>query len=412
MTRKVGIIVGGGPAPGINGVIGSATIEAINRGCEVVGILDGFKHLAAGGVSQVESLKIEDVSRIHTHGGSILRTSRTNPTKDAQSMRNVLNGLAALGIEHLVTIGGDDTATTAVKLHEASGGKVNVVHVPKTIDNDLPLPSGMPTFGFETARELGAALVGNLMEDSRTTQRWFIVVAMGRSAGHLALGIARAAGATLAVIPEEFPSMVSVRHVCDIIEGAMIKRRAAGKDDGVAVVAEGVAEKLRADGLQGLDEARTDEHGHLRLAELGFAEFMKRRIEQSLKERGMSIPISDKNIGYELRCAAPIAFDLEYTRTLGHAAVKFLLESGPNVMVALSEGKVVPIPFGAMVDPQTGRTRLRLVDVESESYEVALRYMIRLRKSDFESTEEVRRLASAAKMTEEAFRSRFQPVAA
>ncbi|HEV2879446.1 MAG TPA: 6-phosphofructokinase, partial [Candidatus Eremiobacteraceae bacterium] len=202
----LGILVGGGPAPGINGVIASATIEAINEGCRVVGIYDGFKWLAKGDATLTQELRIEDVSRIHWLGGSILRTSRTNPAKEKTTLDNAVRALRTLGITHLLCIGGDDTTFGAAKIAEAAGGTLHVATVPKTIDNDLPLPDNMPTFGFETARAVGSNIVESLMEDARTTQRWYLAVTMGRKSGALALGIAKASGATLAVIPEEFPN--------------------------------------------------------------------------------------------------------------------------------------------------------------------------------------------------------------
>src|SRR5262245_3822991 len=199
------LLVGGGPAPGINGVISAATIEARNRGARVIGILDGFEWLSRGDTKHVMPLEIRDVSRLHFRGGSILRTSRTNPTKDAAKLENVVRALRELGVRFLITIGGDDTAFSASRVAAAAaGGALSVVHVPKTIDNDLPLPGGIVTFGFETARHVGVSLVETIMEDARSTSRWYLLVAMGRKAGHLALGIGKAAGATLTLIPEEF----------------------------------------------------------------------------------------------------------------------------------------------------------------------------------------------------------------
>ena len=250
MAERMGILVGGGPAPGINSVIGAAAIEAINAGLEVVGIYDGFEHLMKGRTDMVRPLTIPDVSRIHFEGGSILRTSRANPTRKAEDLQNTVKALKELGIRYLVTIGGDDTAFSASEVAKAAGGQIRVAHVPKTIDNDLPLPGGMPTFGFETARHVGTELVRNLMEDSRTTNRWYFVVVMGRKAGHLALGIGKAAGATVTVIGEEFPKeRIALSEVCDVLEGAILKRRLLGRKDGVAVIAEGIGEKLNPEEL-------------------------------------------------------------------------------------------------------------------------------------------------------------------
>jgi 6-phosphofructokinase 1 len=248
---KLAIVVGGGPAPGINGVIAAATIEAINNGYEVLGILNGYKWLSEGDTSHVQPLTIDDVSRIHFQGGSILRTARTNPTKSPEMMANVLQALEKLDVRYLVSIGGDDTCFTASQLAEAAKGKLCTTHVPKTIDNDLPLPGNLPTFGYQTARYVGTRIVESLMEDAKTTGfRWYLVVAMGRTAGHLALGIGKSAGATLTIIPEEFQGRdVTLKEVCDILEGSMIKRLSVGKDFGVAVLAEGLATRISEEEL-------------------------------------------------------------------------------------------------------------------------------------------------------------------
>ena len=201
MTDKLAVVVGGGPAPGINGVISAVTFEATKQGLEVAGIYDGFKWLSRGDTAHTIKLHNGEISRIHLRGGSIIGTSRDNPTKSPEKMANVVKALNQLGIKYLVTIGGDDTAYTATRVEQEAGGKIAVCHVPKTIDNDLPLPHGVPTFGFETARQLGTQLVENIMEDARTAGRWYFVIAMGRSAGHLALGMGMGAGATLTLIP-------------------------------------------------------------------------------------------------------------------------------------------------------------------------------------------------------------------
>ena len=190
---------------------------------------------------------------MHLHGGSILGTSRTNPAKSTPTWRNVLDSFAQLGVTALVTIGGDDTAFSAARSTKRSSGAINVAHVPKTIDNDLPLPGSAPTFGFETARHFGVRLVRNLAEDAQTTGRWYIIVSMGRAAGHLALGIGKAAAATLTIIPEEFAGRRSrSTELCDIIIGSIIKRRSQDRVYGVAVLAEGLIESI---GEQGLIEA-------------------------------------------------------------------------------------------------------------------------------------------------------------
>jgi len=406
--RRLGILVGGGPAPGINAVISAATIEAINEGLEVVGIRDGFKHLVRRDLSKLWPLAIGDVSRVHLLGGSVLGTSRENPTKSEEATRAVVESLIEAGITDLVTIGGDDTALSSRYVAERSGGAIRSVHVPKTIDNDLPLPPHVPTFGFQTARHAGVELVRNLMEDARSTRRWYVVVAMGRQAGHLALGIGKAAGATLTVIAEEF----AARHVpfatlCDIVEGAIIKRQAMGRPFGVAVLAEGLIDKLDPEELAVLQDVERDEHGHVRFAEVDLARKVKAEVQGRLSQRGVRVTITDKNVGYELRCADPIPFDAEYCRDLGYSAVRFLLGGGSGAMVSIQGGRLVPIPFDELRDPATGKTRVRLVDTKSEGFRVARAYMIRLEAEDFEHAAWVDRLADAARLTPGLFRQRF-----
>ena len=419
MPERLGILVGGGPAPGINSVIGAVTIEAINSGLEVIGIYDGFEHLMKGRTDMVRQLTIPDVSRIHFDGGSILRTSRANPTRTPEDLRNTVKALRELGIRYLVTIGGDDTAFSASEVVKAAGGTIRVAHVPKTIDNDLPLPGGMPTFGFETARHVGTELVRNLMEDSRTTNRWYFVVAMGRKAGHLALGIGKAAGATVTVIGEEFPKeKITLAEVCDVLEGSILKRRALGRKDGVAVIAEGIGEKIDPEELAKIPgvEVERDPHGHIRLGEIPLATILKREIQRRFKERGEKMTIVDVTLGYELRCAPPIPFDIDYTRTLGYGAVKFLLSEPKDDrvkeggMVCLVGGRLEILPFDELRDPVTGRTKVRLVDINSEHYKVAREYMIRLEREDLENPEMLAKLAAAAKMTPEEFKKKFAHV--
>src|SRR6185436_6813428 len=171
-------------------------------------------------------------------GGSYLGIARANPTKDTQLLENTVNALLRLNVTQLITIGGDDTAFSAMKLEERAAGRIRVVHVPKTSDNDLDLPPYVDTFGFQPARHYGVDIVKNLMVDAKTTSRWYIVVAMGRKAGHLAMGIGKAAGATLTLISEEFPRPIRLKEIIDTLAGAIVKRLSYGRRDGVAVVAE------------------------------------------------------------------------------------------------------------------------------------------------------------------------------
>jgi 6-phosphofructokinase 1 len=282
-----------------------------------------------------------------------------------------------------------------------------VVHVPKTIDNDLDLPSHIDTFGFQTARHVGVELVKNLMVDAQTTSRWYLVIAMGRTAGHLGLGIAKAAGATIALIPEEFSAPLRLKLLVDTLAGAIIKRLSSGHKDGVAVIGEGVVLHISEDDLADLKDVERDAHGHVRIAEVNIGEILKSEISKRLKQFGVKATLIAKNIGYELRCADPIPFDMEYTRDLGYCAAKFLLSGGTQAMVSIQSGRFVPIPFKDMLDPKTGRARTRLVDVDSTRYHIARRYMVRLRKDDFEDAHELAKLAATAGLSNEEFEREF-----
>ena len=408
----VGMLVGGGPAPGINSVISAITIRSILGGCDVVGILDGFKWLMEGSTDNVRPLSIEEVSRIHFRGGSQLGTSRANPTKKAEHLDRVLSSLTQLGITRLVTIGGDDTAFSALKLEERSGGRLQVVHVPKTIDNDLDLPQGIPTFGFQTARHFGVEIVKNLMVDAHTTSRWYLAVTMGRKAGHLALGIGKAAGATLTVIPEEFRERpVKLQRLVDLVIGTVIKRLDGGRTDGVVVLAEGLVEILDQRDLGGLDHVERDEHGHLRLSEVDIGDLLRREVTKGVRGLGLSATIVSKDVGYELRCADPIPYDIEYTRDLGYCAAQYLLDGGSAAMVSIQNGRFTPIPFKHMLDPATGRAKVRMVDTQSQSYQIARQYMIRLNERDMNDPIAVGRYAAMIGLSADAFRERFEPVA-
>jgi 6-phosphofructokinase 1 len=337
-------------------------------------------------------------------------------------MAAVLTGLNGLGIKYLVTIGGDDTAYSGSQVYAHGKGAIKVAHVPKTIDNDLPLPPGIPTFGFETARHYGVQVARNLHEDAKTTTRWYIVVSMGRAAGHLALGIGKASAATITLIAEELAGKkVSLELICDTIIGSMLKRKAQGKAYGVAVLAEGLLEKIGEENLRTMMEQNPgkfgsielDAFGHLRLGEIEFGRLIRTTIAARLAALGLKFDMVDKDLGYELRCADPIPFDAEYTRNLGYGAVKFLMspEAEKNgVVVTFVGGTMVPRPFPEMLDPATKKMRTRDVDITGENYEVARRYMIRLEQSDFDEPSRLEKLAAVAKLSAADFRAKFEYV--
>jgi len=416
-SKKLGILVGGGPAPGINSVISGVTIEAINNGYSVIGIYDGFKHLEQG-KKNIEFLSIPKVSRIHLTGGSILRTSRANPTKGEDKLKNVVETLKDMEINYLVTIGGDDTAFGAMKVSETAeymGYDLSVAHVPKTIDNDLPLPAGIPTFGFETARAEGARLSSILAEDAKTSGRWYIVICMGRKAGHLALGIGKSAGATLTLIPEEFyqaGKQITLKLIVDHIVGSIIKRLSNDLGYGVALIAEGFLEFLDPEELRkqltSHETLERDEYDHIRLSELNFSDILKNAVKRRLKEFEINLRLVDQEFGYELRCVGPCAYDIDYTRNLGYGAFDFLRNGGKNALISIQGDQIVPLPFKEIFDPETQKTKVRYVDVNSLSFKIAKEYMIRLEKSDFEDEEQLKKLAQTSHVSVKKFRQEFE----
>jgi 6-phosphofructokinase len=410
--RNLAILVGGGPAPGINSVIGAATIRAQLEGIDVVGVRDGFEWIMRGDLDHVVPLTIDEVSRIHYRGGSYIGISRANPTTDPALLQNTISSLLRLNVSQLLTIGGDDTAFSAMRLARAAEGSIRVVHVPKTIDNDLDLPMQVDTFGYQSARHHGAEIVKHLMVDARTTSRWYFVITMGRKAGHLALGIGKAAGATLTLIPEEFETPLRLRTIVDTLVGAVIKRLAMGRRDGVAVIAEGLVLGLPPDDVAALENVDRDAHGHIQLDEINLGQLLKDRVAERLAEFGIKIKLSAKNVGYELRCVDPIPVDMEYARDLGYCAAKYLLEGGTGVMISLQGGQFVPIPFETLEEGEMGRARVRLVDINSARYAIARRYMIRLRRDDFADPHELAKLAAAVNLSKAAFRQEFEALVA
>jgi 6-phosphofructokinase len=404
--KRIGIIVGGGPAPGTNGVISAVAIEAITAGCVPIGFNDGFEWLAQRYTDEQHELTIEEVSRIHLDGGVLLGASRRDVTRDPESLENTVAALAKLKIDALVCIGGDDMVRSAVAIERR--GAVKVVQVPKSIDNDLWLPLPLATLGYETARHAGVGIVKSLMEDAKTTGRWYLGVTMGRPTGHLTLGIGKAASATCTIIPEEFPEeVISLSDIADIVEGSIIKRRAMGKAYGVALLSEALVERFSPREVEELQDVDRDAQGNIRVTEIDLGRKVKNEVQMRLEQRGIKVTVVDKTIGYELRCAPPIPFDAEYARDLGYAAVIHLHNGGPSALLTIEGGAGRPIPFAEVLGQGSGKGLRRGVDTSTEGYQVARRYMVRLGPGDFADEAWVATLADAAGMDAPAFRAHF-----
>ena len=404
--KKIGILVGGGPAPGLNDAVAAATLHALDLGLTPVGFNDGFEWLAQRYTDEQRELTREDVANIHLDGGCILGTSRTDIARDPVALENTLAALGKLKIDALITIGGDDLVASSIAIEQQSGGAIKVVQIPKSIDNDLALSPQLTTLGYESARHVGVGIVESLMEDSRTTGRWFIAVTMGRPTGHLTLGIGAAASATCTIIPEEFGERLTLGEVGRIIEGSILKRLANGKSHGVALVSEAIVELFSPEELTELQDVDRDAQGRVRVAEIDLGRRIKTEVQSRLEKRGLKVTIVDKTIGYELRCAPPIPIDAEHARDLGYAAVNFLHAGGSGALITMQNGAFSPIPLAEMVDAD-GRGKLRTVDVRSESYHVARDYMVRIEAKDLNDIELVGKLAAAAKSNLDEIRATF-----
>lgn len=406
---NLGIIAAGGPAPGINGVISSATIEATNRGKKVIGILDGFKWISMGDTSKVLNLDVQNTSRIHTTGGSIIGISRQSPLATEKTFKNTVSSIEKLGIGNLITIGGDGTMFLAKTLHDHFRGRLKIAHLPKTIDNNIALPDYISTFGFETARDVGAKIMNNIMEEARTTGRWFLIITMGRRTGHLALGIGQSSGATITIIPEDFEEeKVPLEKIVAILEGSIIKRMSMGKEYGVAILAEGMLDKVDPVDLGLMDK---DAMGRIRYADVNFGQLLKNTLGEKLSEKGVEAELVHKRLGYELRSANPIPFDVDYTRKLGYCAVKYLLDGeGDGALVYVRTGKIQAIPFQELIDERTNSIKVRYMDKNTEAYEVSQKYMIKLRREDIETPATLKKLSKQTSLSGREFREYFAKI--
>ena len=406
--KRIGIVVGGGPAPGVNGAIAAITIEAIHHGCSVVGLHDGFEWLSQRFTDEQHELTIDEVSRIQMDGGSILGTSRFDLASNQESLLNAVAALRKLGIDSLVAIGGDDLVQSAVAIERASGGDIKVVQIPKSIDNDLWMPLPVPTLGYETAREVGVELIQNLMVDAKTTSRWYFGVVMGRPTGHLTLGIGKAASATCTIIPEEFTQdKIGLSDVADIVEGTIIKRRAMGKAYGVVLLSEALSEHFSLTEVAELQNVDRDAQGNIRVAEIDLGHKIKGEVQSRFEKRGIKITMVDKTIGYELRCAPPIPYDAEYARDLGYAAVNYLISGGSQALITVQGGEFQPVPLNEIMDLATGRGRQRPVDVNTESYQVARDYMVRLTARDLQDDSRAQQFMDASGLSREELINKF-----
>jgi 6-phosphofructokinase len=371
-----GIVVSGGPAPGINSVIASVVSCAQGNGYRTFGFQDGFSGLSSEQEDQVVELKDDYTSPISTQGGSMLGTSRFNPFESNERREAMFARLKKYNIDKLVVIGGEGSAYLSNQMNKHQP-LIKIAHIPKTIDNDLILPNKHPSFGFETARSVGTNILKTLLADARTTKRWFIVKTMGRKAGFLAMGTGIAAGASITLIAEQFEDRsITPDDVAKLILNSIKKRLAVGKSYGTAVIAEGILDKFDPERVAELADCPRDDMGRLRLSEVGLEDLVAKSLKRMCKEEGINIRFTAENIGYELRCHDPISFDIEYTKLLGYGAVKYLHEGLGGIMVVRDFDNLAYVPLVNMLgDDETLRTRK--VDLNSDIYRVASSFMTR-----------------------------------
>ncbi len=364
MKESIAILCGGGPAPGINSVISSVSMVFLKSGYRVIGLHDGYKGLFDRNRETVD-VDFAFADDIHKKGGSALRMSRHKP-KDNEFTTDFFK---ENNVKLLVTIGGDDTASTANRISKfLRNNNVNIqnIHVPKTIDNDLPLPDQIPTFGYQSAKQEGVRIAQTVYEDARTSGNWFVISAMGREAGHLAFGIGAASHFPMIVIPEMFnKTEVTFDKITKLLISAIIKRKILGVEYGVSIVSEGVFHFMSDEEIinSGINFTY-DDHGHPELGNVSKAHIYNILLQQKLKELGIKVKSRPVELGYELRCVAPVAYDLMYCGLLGYGVKKLFDEGRTSCMVTASpDGKIAPL-YLEDVEDEHGKIKPRLVDME------------------------------------------------
>lgn len=411
--RRVALLFAGGPAPAANAVISTAANSFLRNDMEAVGIMNGYSRLLEFRDDRPLELGRDFIvldqkvlRRTRNSQGILIGTSRSNPGREVHHpshlddhervapLRTVDAALRSIGVEALVSIGGDDTLKTANKFklfqeRVAPQPHIPIVHVPKTIDNDY---SGIDfTFGYFTAVDTLASEIRNLLADAEASRSYYLTETMGRSAGWLAYGAAIAGEASLVIsvedlrgryrtteeVTDESTGQTTTREIMNVDEvikrivAMMRAREDEGKEFGVVVVAEGLAEYLPMQYLKGV--AR-DEHGHIAVAQVNLGRLFSRLAgEKYTEQTGRKRRITGLQLGYETRCARPHAFDVMLGSQLGVGAYRALVEEAlDGVMVSVSgQFKLNYVPFSQLVDPETLVTMVRYIDPQSDFHRLA-----------------------------------------
>ena len=371
MKKSIVILTGGGPAPGMNTVVGSIAKTFLAKDYRVLGLHGGYKGLFSPDPNFCE-LDFICADSIFNRGGSYLMMSRYKPTEEDFNVNFNLDFFKSNNIQLLVTVGGDDTASTANRIAKFLAAKnypIANIHVPKTIDNDLPLPENIPTFGYHSAKAEGTKIAATVYEDARTSGNWFVVSAMGRSAGHLALGIGATCHYPMVVIPEMFnKTTITAEKILNLAISAIVKRKIMGLPYGAILISEGIFHSLSNAELESCGVKFTyDDHGHPELGKISKAQMFNDMIENKLKSLGMSVKSRPVEIGYEVRCVTPIAYDLMYCSQLGMGVYKLFSEGVTGCMVYLDINNTIkPLYLKDIQDPTTGKIPPRGVNMDSD----------------------------------------------
>ena len=391
MKQSIIILTGGGPAPGMNTVVGSIAKAFIAQGYRVLGLHGGYSGLFCPNPNYCE-LDFVMADSIFNRGGSYLMMSRYKPTAEDFEKNFNLKLFEENNIKLLVTVGGDDTASTAnrvAKFLQEKHYPIRNIHVPKTIDNDLPLPMNTPTFGYNSAKAEGTRIATTVYEDARTSGNWFLVAAMGRSAGHLALGIGASCHYPMIIIPEMFnKSTITVDKIIKLSISSIIKRKIMGIPYGGIMISEGVFHELDQDELVATGVKFTyDEHGHPELGKISKAQLFNDIMEIKLKELGMKVKTRPIEIGYDIICQSPISYDLMYCSQLGFGVYELFSKGETGCMVYVdTQGECRPLYLKDLQDPETGKIPPRKVDIEGDMAQGIYKHLVHyITPADYEA---------------------------
>ena len=384
MKDSIAILCGGGPAPGINAVVSTLIKVFIKENYRVIGIHEGYKTIFTDNPNTVD-LSFEYADKIFSLGGSSLKMSRYKP-KDSEFKTDFF---VKNNVKLLVTIGGDDTASTANRIGKfLASNSINVsnIHVPKTIDNDLPLPDRNPTFGFHSAKDEGVRIGNTIYEDARTSENWFVLSTMGREAGHLAFGIGMSCHFPMVIIPEMFnKTSVTFEKITRILVSSIIKRKIENIPYGVIIISEGVFHFMDDNEINNSGINFTyDDHGHPELGNVSKSHIFNMLLQQKLKSIDIDVKSRPVEMGYELRCCRPIGFDLTLC-TLLAMGVKKLFQQGLTgcLVSANSNGDIKPLYLKNLEGPD-GKIKPRLVDIESEMAKLLFSNLHYITAADYE----------------------------